>query len=256
LQAFETGRKRRLSSIRESIEPTIGRTTIGDGLPANKVTLPSGSEPLTQLVARNLRESIANGRLKPGMPIRQETIAREFGISRIPVREALRQLESEGLVIIRPNTGARVAILDFEECVEIYKIRERLEPLAFSESIGRHTHEELAGIVELARELETLTDNHDVWLAGDRRLHLACYGGVSGGPLVRMIVGFWNTTQHYRRLLLSTFTDEDFEIVRAEHELIVNALVTGNARAGEKLVRIAMERSRLRLARNRELFDK
>jgi DNA-binding GntR family transcriptional regulator len=223
---------------------------------ASQATITGGAEPLTQLVARNLRKSIADGRLKPGTPIRQEAIAREFGISRIPVREALRQLESEGLVVIRPNSGARVAVLDFEECVEIYKIRERLEPLAFSESIGRHTDEQLAEIVELAKELETLTDSHDLWLAGDRRLHLACYGGVSTGPLVRMIVGFWNTTQHYRRLLLSTFTAEDFEVVRAEHELIVNALLTGNRRAGEELVRIATERSRIRLTNSRELFDR
>jgi DNA-binding GntR family transcriptional regulator len=217
--------------------------------------LPSGPEPLTQLVARRLREAIADGQLKPGTPMPQEPIAREFGISRIPVREALRQLESEGLVVIRPNSGARVAVLDFEECLEIYKIRERLEPLAFSESVGRHTEEQLTAIVDLARELETITSDHDHWLAGDRRLHLACYGGVASGPLVRMIVGFWNTTQHYRRLLLSTFTDEDFAIVGADHQLMIDALLTGNGRAGEELVRIAMERSRLRLAKNRELFD-
>ncbi len=223
---------------------------------ANHVAVQGDAEPLTQFVARNLRDWIAKGRLKPGTPIRQEALAREFGISRIPVREALRQLESEGIVVIRPNSGARVAVLDFEECVEIYMIRERLEPLAFSQSIGRHADDELSAIVKLAKELEALEHDRDHWLDGDRRLHLACYGGDSGSTLVRMIVGFWNTTQHYRRLLLSTFTDEDFEVVRADHQLMLNALLTGNARAGEELVRIAMERSRLRLARNRALFDR
>jgi DNA-binding GntR family transcriptional regulator len=219
-------------------------------------TSPAGNvEPFTQRVARNLREAIADGRLKPGAPIRQETIAREFGTSRIPVREALRQLESEGLVVIRPNSGARVALLDFDECVEIYKIRERLEPLAFAESSVNLTEEKLEDVRRLAVELEQLTSDHDAWLAADRRLHVAFYAGLSTERLLRMIVGFWNNTQHYRRVLLMTFTDEDFDVQHAEHRLLLHSLVMGNHRAGEEVLRNHIERSRLRLAKNRDLFD-
>jgi DNA-binding GntR family transcriptional regulator len=219
------------------------------------VTTPS-YEPLARQVARALKDAIAEGRLKPGDPIRQEAVAKEFGISRIPVREALRQLENEGLVVHRPNSGARVAILDFEECVAIYKIRERLEPLAIGESAGRLTEEQLETVARLARELEGLTHDRDRWLMGDRELHLACYAGVGTPPLLNMIEGFWNTTQHYRRVLLTTFSDADFDVVSADHRLMVDALVNHNARAAEELVRIAMERSRLRLESRRDLFDR
>jgi DNA-binding GntR family transcriptional regulator len=220
------------------------------------MTAASTYEPRAEHVARALREAIASGELKPGDPIRQEAVAREFGTSRIPVREALRQLENEGLVDHRPNSGARVAILDFEECVAIYKIRERLEPLAISESVGRLTDEQLENVSRLARELESLTHDRDRWLTGDRQLHLACYEGVSSSRLLEMIQNFWNTTQRYRRALLTTFSDTDFEVVSADHVLMVNALVTNNARAAEELVRVAMERSRLRLESRRDLFDR
>jgi DNA-binding GntR family transcriptional regulator len=214
-----------------------------------------GYEPLSQEVARKLRDSIFNGRLKPGMPIRQEALAQELGVSRIPVREALRQLEAEGLVDIRPNSGARVSLLDFEECLEIYKIRERLEPLAFSESVVHLTDEQRNIAVELEKDLEAKTGDPNEWLAGDRRLHLAMYSGIQTPRLLRLIVGMWNTTQRYRRLLLTTFSDIDFDNANIEHRLMIDAIREGNIRAGEELVRIAMERSRLRLTKARGLFD-
>lgn len=76
----------------------------------------------------------------------REAVARSLGTSRIPVREALHQLETEELIILIPHVGARVATLDLDEYTEIYKIREHVEPLAIAESIARITmqqHENL-----------------------------------------------------------------------------------------------------------------
>lgn len=226
------------------------------GHTTNPVNEAEGNEPMTQVVARRLREAIFDGDLEPGAPLRQEAVAQDFGISRIPVREALRHLESEGLVVIRPHSGAKVAVLDFEEYTEIYKIRERLEPLAISESIGNLSDEQKRQVERMADEVETLTGDLKAWLDADRRFHLACYAGVSTPRMLRMIVDFWNTTQRYRRILLTTFTDDDFAVVHDEHRLIVNAVVRGNKRAAEDLIRMHIERSRLRLASHRELFDK
>jgi DNA-binding GntR family transcriptional regulator len=208
------------------------------------------------VVARRLHDRIVDGTLPPGAPIRQEAVAREFGVSRLPVREALRQLENEGLVVLRPHSGARVAVLDFEECLTIYKIRERLEPLAFSESIEHLGEERIAEVLRAAERIETLTADHAAWLAADRAFHLACYAGIPTPRLLQTIVSYWNTTQHYRRVLLSTFTERDFQLAHDEHRLIVDALVNGDVRRGEDILRIAMERSRLRLMRHRELFDR
>lgn len=212
-------------------------------------------ESMTQSVARHLREGIYEGTFSPGMHIRQEALASELGISRIPVREALRQLESEGLVVIRPNSGARIAVLDFEEYSDIYKIRERLEPLALAESIPKLNDEQRAEVELMAEELESLTHNPAAFLDADRRFHVACYAGAPSKRLRRMIEGFWNETQRYRRILLTTFTDDDFARTNSEHRLIVNAVQAGNTRTGEDLIRMHIERSRLRLADHRELFD-
>jgi DNA-binding GntR family transcriptional regulator len=212
-------------------------------------------EPMTQVVARHLREAIFEGDLAPGSRVRQEAVATELGVSRIPVREALRQLESEGLVTITPNSGARVAALNFAEYTEIYKIRERLEPLALTESIENLTDEQRTRVVELAAEVELLTDDLTAWLEADRTFHLACYAGVPTPRLLRMIVDFWNTTQRYRKVLLTTFTPDDFAVVHDEHRLIANAIVEGNVRGGEDLIRMHIERSRLRLGDHRDLFE-
>jgi DNA-binding GntR family transcriptional regulator len=229
---------------------------VGRPVRIDRMATSDAYEPMAQVVARRLHEQIVEGVLKPGAPIRQEAVAKEFGVSRLPVREALRQLESEGLVVLRPHSGARVAVLDFEECLDIYKIRERLEPLAFSESVGRLTSEQLDEVARAAAEVELLTADHAAWLAADRAFHLACYAGVATPRILRMIVGFWNTTQHYRRVLLTTFTEHDFELAHDEHRLMVDALVHGDARRGVDMVRMAMERSRLRLSRHRDLFDR
>jgi DNA-binding GntR family transcriptional regulator len=213
-------------------------------------------EPAAGGVARQLREAIYEGRLQPGQPVRQEAVAKELGVSRIPVREALRLLEIEGLVVIRPHSGARVAMLDFPECEEIYKIRERLEPLAFSESVKHITDEQVEEARAVFVELDGLRDDAPAYLEQDRKLHLACYQGVHTPRLLRTIVSHWNTTQHYRRVLLQTFTPEDYDVQRSEHHLIVEALSARNARVGEELIRAHIERSRLRFERNRWRFDR
>ncbi|HET7119883.1 MAG TPA: GntR family transcriptional regulator [Solirubrobacterales bacterium] len=214
-----------------------------------------GYEPRAERVARWLREEIYARRLRPGQPIRQEAVAEELGLSRIPVREALKQLETEGLVVLRPHSGARVASLDLAECEDIYKMRERLEPLAIAESVPNISDEQIDEARRLAEGLRELDADPSAWIEGDRRFHLACYAGIEGPRLLQTITGFWNTTQHYRRAQLEMFDAHDFEVSHAEHMLIVDALATRRPRLGEEVMRAHIEASRLRLAAHPELFD-
>lgn len=241
--------KREVSAIASHSASQIG------SLPATEPKLGPGYEPLARTVTRHLREAIFDGRLRSGDRLGQEAIARELGTSRIPVREALRELESEGLVTIVPHSGARVARLDFAECIEIYKIRERLEPLALAESAGRLRADQLLALRQLAGTIERWKDDPSRWLEADRRFHLACYAGAPLPRLLRAIESFWSTTQQYRRILLSTFAREDYELFESEHRLIVDSLERADAQTGEALVRAHIARSRERLTRNRELFD-
>lgn len=214
-----------------------------------------GYQPMARAVAQNIREAIYDGTLKPGEPVRQEAIAQSLGTSRIPVREALRQLEAEGLVTVRPHASARVAVLDFDECVELYKMRERMEPLAFAESVRNISEDQVAHSDVLCRQIEGLTKDPAAWIDADRRFHLATYDALPFNRLRRTVQDYWNITQQYRRIVVATFTESDFLSFQAEHMLIVDAMRTRNIRAGEDLVRMAIERARLRLEENRQLFD-
>jgi DNA-binding GntR family transcriptional regulator len=213
----------------------------------------SGSLP--DYIAGELREKIFHHELRPDEPIRQERIAQELGTSRLPVREALRRLESEGLVVIRPYSGARVAVLDHAECEEIYKIRERIEPLALSESIPNLSQEQMGEAQRNGDSLPAKRGDGVAWLQADRDFHLATYAGIPSPRLLTMIVGFWNTTQHFRRLLLTTFVVHDYEMVEAEHALIFDAVRTRDVRSAEELLRMHIHRSRIRLAERASLFD-
>src|ERR1700741_1588702 len=112
-----------------------------DALPASLSLAERGST--SRLIANALRTAIVDGPLAPGAPLRQDPIARHFSVSAIPVREALRQLESEGWVRVEMNKGATVAPLSAEEAREIYEIRAALESLAIGFAIPEHTPDSL-----------------------------------------------------------------------------------------------------------------
>ena len=95
-------------------------------------------------VAAALREEIQRGALVPDRPIRQEEVAARFGVSRIPVREALGRLEAEGLVVVRPNRGALVAALGPEELREAYELRALIEGDLLARAVPRLTAAHLA----------------------------------------------------------------------------------------------------------------
>lgn len=215
----------------------------------------SAYEPMARAVARHLRDAIYDGKLARGAPIRQEAVAQELGVSRIPVREALRELEVEGLVTIRPHSGARVAVLDFAECVELYMIRERIEPLAFGDSVDNLSPDQAADLAKLAQRIEELKGDGKAWIEADRQFHVASYAGARLPRLLDMVVSFWNTTQQYRRIQVDNFSPEDFRLFHSDHALMLDAVERGNRRGGEEAVRAHIERSRLWLSQRRELFD-
>ena len=95
-------------------------------------------------IAAALREEIQRGALVPDRPIRQEEVAARFGVSRIPVREALGRLEAEGLVVVRPNRGALVAALGAEELREAYELRALVEGDLLARAVPRLTATHLA----------------------------------------------------------------------------------------------------------------
>jgi DNA-binding GntR family transcriptional regulator len=129
-------------------------------------------------IADTLRAAILDGRYRPGERIRQEEVAARSGASRIPVREALRMLDSEGLVTLVANTGAWVASLTMAECAETYMIRERLEPLLLRFSLPGLDEAALRRLAELAAAMEAPGTGTDAFLRIDREFQLrGCAAG-------------------------------------------------------------------------------
>jgi DNA-binding GntR family transcriptional regulator len=132
------------------------------------------AEVASQRVADELRERILAGRLAPGTRIIQDELAGELNTSRLPVREALRILESRGLVTLRANQGAWVTSMDVRECGLSYRIRERLEPLLLAESAPRLSDEDIDAMAAVQERIEA-TEDVEEFLVLDRRLHWAVY---------------------------------------------------------------------------------
>jgi DNA-binding GntR family transcriptional regulator len=204
-------------------------------------------ESLGVYATRAVRQAIVSGSLKPGERIYQETVAEELGLSRIPVRDALRQLESEGLVRLTPNSPARVAEFDSAEFEEVYAMRERLEPLAVERSVPNLTDEQLSEVESLLGALEDEWEDHEQVLKLDREFHLSTMQAAPMPRLLRLVGDFWNSSQHYRRAYLQIATERDGELIRAEHFLLVQATLDRDGEQAARIARNHIRRTRLRL---------
>ena len=150
-----------------------------------------------QAIAEALRLAIIEGRLLGGESLRQEELARQFEVSRIPVREALRQLETEGWVVFLPNKGASVAPLSVDEAVEVYDILAALECTALRLAIPHHTRATLGRAEAALYDAPTA----GVWdVNRNRDFHLALYAPASRPRLLHLIALQRQRIQRYLRL--------------------------------------------------------
>src|SRR5688572_6399691 len=203
----------------------------------------------SQRVTENIRHLILTGELAPGSRIRQEGLAERFGTSRIPVREALRRLESEGLVLLVPNSSAWVAKIDMKECIEVYKIRERVEPLALSEAVAKMTDEEIGHLEDLVKKMERSSSTEE-FLRLDREFHLASYRASGMQQLYKMVERFWNSTQHYRRAFTKLVGHEGNWVIHSEHRLMIDALRRRDAESAGHILFEHIRRTRVELERH------
>jgi DNA-binding GntR family transcriptional regulator len=204
-------------------------------------------------VAAYLREAILSGVLRPGDRIRQAEVAERLGASRLPVREALRMLEAEGLTESEAHKGARVPRLTQHEVEMIYEMRERLEPLAITESLGRLDEAHLERIEEVQRRIEQ-NDDVEKFLDLDREFHMLTYSGCDIDPLMSNVARLWNSTQHYRRAFVALGGRSRMWVVNSEHRLILDAVVRRDADDGERFLGGHIRRTRIELSHHPEVF--
>lgn len=200
---------------------------------------------LSARIADELRNAVLSGEMHPGMRIRQELLATKYGASRIPVREALKQLENEGLVELAPNRGAWIANVNSEESLEVYKIREVVEPLAIFESVPNLSDADIAALDDMIGELERVT-TLERYLQLDREFHLRTYSRARMPQLQIMVERFWNSTQHFRRQFLKeTFAKNGLPFSDPQHLLLMDMIRVRDAEGARSMVHLHIRRTRL-----------
>ena len=164
----------------------------------NPSTLPQrrrqGTAPET--IASALRADILSGTARPGTLLRQEDLAARFAMSRIPVRDALRLLEAEGLVTIATNRGAQVTKLSCEEVAEIFHLRILLEGNCLGVAVALMSAEDLARIERIRARAEIDADTPE-WSAGDWAFHEALYRPARHLRQIEMIRSLRTTSDLY-----------------------------------------------------------
>jgi DNA-binding GntR family transcriptional regulator len=205
-------------------------------------------------IAAELRQAILNGDYAPGARVRQEDLADRHGASRVPVREALRMLEAEGLVTLVANTGAWVSTVSLAECEEMYQIRERIEPLLLRYNIPLLGDEQVDDLERMALTMESSADV-EAFLMLDREFHLSCYAAAETTVLGDTVLRLWNRTQHYRRAYTRLFRSEGDRSVHHEHHLLVSAIRRRDLDEAERVLAGHIRRTRLELARHPDVFE-
>lgn len=229
-------------------------TDVGEAgeLAVNETALPHGEAGAT--IAAALREEILGGGYQPGERIRQQELAGKHGASRVPVREALRILEADGLITIVANAGSWVSRLSAQECTEMYQMRERIEPLLLSYSVPLLPAHDIEQLQDLADAMQRSTDAEQ-FIRLDRKFHLLSYSAASTLTLGDTIMRLWNRTQHYRRAYTRMFRAERDDSVHYDHQLLVASLRNRDAEDAERVLAGHIRRTRLALARHPEIFD-
>lgn len=205
-------------------------------------------------IADQLRTAILRGDYAPGARIRQEDVAQRYGASRVPVREAFRTLEADGLVTLVANAGAWVSRLSLAECDEVYQTRERVEPLLLRYAMARIDDAQIDRLEALATQMQG-TEDVEEFLRLDREFHLGSYAAAQTTVLGDLVHRLWNTTQHYRRAFTLLLDEHAARVVHDEHHMLVSAIREGDTEGAESVLAGHIRRTRLGLARHPEVFS-
>jgi DNA-binding GntR family transcriptional regulator len=207
----------------------------------------------SQRIVTALRAEILSGEIAPGTWLRQDDLAARLGVSRLPIREALRILESEGLAESLPHRGARVPELNLDEVDIFYRMRERLEPLTLIESLRWISDDQVDRMECIQEEIERNTDVNR-FLALDRDFHMASYQACPSAQLLTTTTRLWNSTQHYRRAFMLLAGPDRTALVNAEHRLILDAVRRRDPEDAERFLVGHIRRTRVELTKHPELF--
>ena len=192
--------------------------------------------PLRDVVFNTLRQAILRGELKPGERLMEIQLANKLGVSRTPIREAIRKLELEGLVLMIPRKGAEVAEITEKSLKDVLEIRRALEDLAVRLACEKITKEELKELKEAGDEFKKVLKSQDITevAEADVRFHDVIYMATDNPKLIQLLNNF--REQMYRFRVEYLKKDEVRPQLIAEHDEIIKYITEGNKEEASRVV--------------------
>ncbi len=209
----------------------------------------SGSTP--QIVGEHLRKAIFSGEVAPGAQLRQDELAERYGTSRIPVREALRQLEAEGLVVIQPNRGAIVSSVSLKDVLEMLEIRIALECRALKLAIPNMIEDDLKHAATILHSYDE-EPQPQKWGEMNWKFHRTLYMPCDRPKLIAMIEANYGHVSRFTRLQVSLAAGK--ERPQSEHHALLELCRNGDVKKAVALLEehiVHTQKSLMATARHR-----
>lgn len=198
---------------------------------------PITSKTKNVAVYMKLRQAILKGKLKPGQKIVMADLAKTFGLSETPVREAIRRLESDGYLQFTPHTGAIVTKIDEEELAEVYLIRIALEALATRLASPHITDKDIDFLIKKNQEIEAAIQQKKYENIGriNKDFHLRIYKAAPFPRLYKMVCDLWDTFERWPSVF--AYVPERAAASVEEHKKIIQALRKRDTDLADRLMK-------------------
>jgi DNA-binding GntR family transcriptional regulator len=195
------------------------------------------SQSKKELVTATLRNAILNGEFTPGMRLVIDDLARQLGVSAIPVREALQQLSADGYTIIEPYLGARVAPIEAESVVEVFSLLETMEVVSSRAACQHMSDADFAALEQILLKMDSLIGDPEGWSQENRHFHkFIC--DKSGTRLVASLMSkVFDHWDRLHRFFLRDVFARRLPQAQREHWEILKTLKTRNAAETEAIIR-------------------
>ena len=203
--------------------------------------------PLRDVVFKTLRQAILKGELEPGERLMEIQLAERLGVSRTPIREAIRKLELEGLVLMIPRKGAEVAKISESNLRDVLEVRRSLEELAIDLACQRITEEELDELNKAEVDFKAAIENGDAMQIA-QSFHEIIYNSTKNQKLVQILNNLREQMYRYR---LEYIKDADKrQILMVEHEHILKALTLRHIQEAKMAVREHIDNQEITILKN------